>query len=120
MEVNRPGTRVRARKGYTLRSPAEIAAAGAPRGSEAGRKRRGRGRRVPTDVARALAAARKRGDIPLRARAYALDERPGGLVAMALAVEADARRLANLGGERPPRGAVYPRASPPPTATAGA
>jgi VWFA-related protein len=109
VEVGRPGVRVRARKGYTLRSAAEIAAAGSPSRESGGTGRDGKSGRppaVPPEVARALLAPQERADIPVRAMAYALDERPGGLVAIALAVEADLAKLANLGGEDRPRGAV--------------
>jgi hypothetical protein len=41
--------------------------------------------------------------IPLRAMAYALDGRPGGTIRTVIAVEADMRSLANLGGDDQPR-----------------
>jgi len=94
VEMTRPGLKVRARKGYTLRSPAEMAAAADARAEQA---------RVPGEVARALASAHDADAIPLRAMAYALDGRPTGTVRTILAVEADTSSLANLGGEERPR-----------------
>ena len=88
--VNRPGVTVRARKGYTLRSPADVSASGPSRQGER-----------PKDVARALLAPQQRDDIPLRARAYAFEGRPGGKVAVVVAVEADLATLPNLGGQSP-------------------
>jgi hypothetical protein len=88
--VDRPGVTVRARKGYTLRSSVAIAQAGEPVGDKR-----------PPDVTRALLAPQERDDIPLRARAYAFGDRPGGKVSVVVVVEADTSRLANLGGDRP-------------------
>jgi VWFA-related protein len=106
VQVKRPGLRVRARKGYTLRSVAEIAAA------EEARRATRRGRRqdaeqeappVPVEVARALASAADRGDIPLRASAYVLDQTASGALRTLVAVEVDLSRVANLGGDERPR-----------------
>jgi VWFA-related protein len=106
VEVTRPGLRVRARKGYTLRTSAEIAAAADAarfQAKDAATKAPATGQtqaaRLPTDVARALATAHDADAIPLRAMPYALDDRPAGAVRTLLAVEADTRALANLGGE---------------------
>ncbi|HVQ30914.1 MAG TPA: VWA domain-containing protein [Vicinamibacteria bacterium] len=92
VEVSRPGVRVRARRGYTLRSATEVSASGPSRQGER-----------PRDVARALLAPQQREDIPLRARAYAFEGRPGGDVAVVVAVEADLATLPNLGGQQSPR-----------------
>lgn len=90
VEVSRPGVTVRARRGYTLRSPVEVSGSGPSRQGER-----------PKDVARALLAPQQRDDIPLRARAYASATRPGGKVAVVVAVEADLSTLPNLGGQSP-------------------
>jgi hypothetical protein len=110
VEVRQPGLRVRSRKGYTLRTVAEIAAAEAqlvskarPRpakGTEAGA---GEAPPLPPDVARALAAAHDADAIPLRAMAYVFETRPGGTLRTVIAVEAATSSLANLGGEEQPR-----------------
>ncbi len=109
VEVKRPGLEVRARKGYTLRTSAEIAAAA----DAAGRTKAAKDKatkpadstaavRLPTDMARALATAHDADAIPLRAMPYSFDDRPSGTVRTLLAVEADMRSLANLGGEEHP------------------
>jgi VWFA-related protein len=108
VKVKRSGFTARARKGYTLRTTAEIAAADEARlgdsNGEQGKRAAGTAgtrelNRVPAAVARALASARDVGDIPIRAMAYALEGRPGGTVRTLLAIEADTQRLANLGGD---------------------
>jgi VWFA-related protein len=104
VEVKRAGLEVRARRGYTLRTRAEIAAAGAP--ARAPRGGEGAAPIVPPDITRALLRPEGQSDLPVRALAYSLEERPGGLVAVALAVEADLSSLANLGGVDRPRGAL--------------
>src|SRR5439155_1218704 len=112
VEVGRPGLKVRARKGYTLRTAAEIASAAEARLAAQSRPaspKAGAGREagpaplLPTDVARALASVRDTDAIPLRAMAYAFEGRPTGAVRTLIAVEADMRSLANLGGEDHPR-----------------
>jgi len=112
VEVGRPGLKVRARKGYTLRTAAEIASAAEARlvaQSRPASPKAGAGREagpaplLPTDVARALASVRDTDAIPLRAMAYAFEGRPTGAVRTLIAVEADMRSLANLGGEDHPR-----------------
>ncbi len=111
VEVKRPELKVRARKGYTLRTLAEIAvAAEAKPVAKTDRSRKGENAtgvaplaRVPADVARALASAHDTDAIPLRAMAYSFDGRPSGTVRTVLAVEADTQSLANLGGEERPR-----------------
>lgn len=103
VKVTRPGLKVRARKGYTLRTTAEIVAAAEARLAS------GRGASaplVPADVARALAGTRESDAIPLRAMAYTLEGRPAGAVRTLIAVEADMRSLANLGGDDHPRTVV--------------
>jgi hypothetical protein len=98
IQVKRPGLEVRARKGYTLRTIAEIAAAAERRPA----RKAAEVPRVPTDVARALASAHDADAIPLRAMAYVLDERPGGTMRTVLAVEADTHGFSNLGGDDRP------------------
>jgi len=110
VEVKRPGLRVRARKGYTLRTVAEIAAAEAQLVSK-GRPRPAKGTEasaaeappLPADVARALVSAHDADAIPLRAMAYVFESRPGGTLRTVIAVEAATSTLANLGGEAQPR-----------------
>jgi VWFA-related protein len=110
LEVNRPGLKVRARKGYTLRSAGEILAAAegrvksrAPRPNPRTEPAAGTAPLLPADVARALVSAREADTIPIRAMAYALEGRPTGLVRTLVAVEIAMRNLANLGGELRPR-----------------
>jgi VWFA-related protein len=111
--VNRPALQVRARKGYTLRTTAEIEGAarhlagaklgdakpGAPTQDVA---RIAEPARLPAEVARTLVNARGADAIPLRAMAYALEGRPAGTVRTILAIETDTRSVANVGEvERP-------------------
>jgi VWFA-related protein len=112
VQVGRPGLKVRARKGYTLRTAAEIASAAEARLASQSRPARpkvgarqeaGPAPLLPADVARALANVRETDAIPLRAMAYAFEGRPTGAVRTLIAVEADMRSLANLGGEDHPR-----------------
>jgi hypothetical protein len=102
VEVKRPGLTVRARKGYTLRNAADIAAA------EEAKLAAGRGQAppLPVDVARAMTSGHEDGAVPLRAAAYVLEDRPGGLVKTLIAVEAGVGALANLGGDDKPRAAL--------------
>jgi len=115
VEVGRRGLKVRARKGYTLRTAAEIVFAAEARlvsQSRPAGPKGGLGQPaasvplLPTDVARALASVRETDAIPLRAMAYAFEGRPTGVVRTLIAVEADMRSLANLGGEDRPRTVV--------------
>ncbi|HEY2942049.1 MAG TPA: VWA domain-containing protein [Vicinamibacteria bacterium] len=115
VEVGRPGLKVRARKGYTLRTAAEIATAAEarlaaqsrPASTKAGPvQAAARAPLLPADVARALAGGRETDAIPLRAMAYAFEGRPAGAVRTLIAIEADMRSLANLGGEEHPRTVV--------------
>jgi hypothetical protein len=106
VQVDRPDLKVRARKGYTLRTSAEIAQAAeakpAPKaeGSKPGSPEPAK---VPADVARSLANARDADAIPLRAMAYALEGRPAGTVRTLIAVETDTHRVANVGEEERPQ-----------------
>src|SRR5207249_989046 len=103
VKVARPGLTVRARKGYTLRTAAEVVAAAEARLAA---ERNSAAPLVPADIARALAGVRATDAIPLRAMAYTLEGRPDGTVRTLVAVEADMSRLANLGGEDRPRTVV--------------
>jgi VWFA-related protein len=100
VEVKRAGLKVRARKGYTLRTAAEIAAAAGERLPAS------LGPTMPTDVARAMANAHTADAIPLRALAYLLDARSAGTIRTVIVVEADTASLANLGGDEQPRTAI--------------
>jgi len=111
VEVKRPGLTVRARKGYTLRTMAEILAADEARmASKLPRQRASKPGSpaaveppLPADVARALVGGHDVDAIPLRALAYVFEERPGNTVRTVLTIEADTSALANLGGEERPR-----------------
>ncbi|HEY7509431.1 MAG TPA: VWA domain-containing protein, partial [Vicinamibacteria bacterium] len=72
VEVKRPGLTVRARKGYTLRNAADIAAAAEARLAA----ERGDAPPLPADVARAMASGHAADGLPLRAAAYVLEDRP--------------------------------------------
>jgi VWFA-related protein len=112
VEVKRPGLTVRARKGYTLRTTAEILAAdearlapkpprphaSKPRAASASAEPP-----LPADMARALAGPHDAEAIPLRAMPYVFEERPGKTLRTVLTVEIDTRALSNLGGEEHPR-----------------
>ena len=113
VEVKRAGLHVRARRGYALRSAAEVQAATGAQIETA--RQRAKSRRagdvsveppLPTEVARALAHGYPADAIPLRAMAYALEARPDGTVHTVIAVEADLRSVANLGGDDHPRSAL--------------
>jgi VWFA-related protein len=85
VEVNKPGLKVRARRGYTLRTAIEPARA----------EKKGKPKPGPDPaVARALDSARDAPGIPLRAMAYVLEPRPKGTVHVLVAVELDASPLA--------------------------
>jgi VWFA-related protein len=97
VKVTRPGFTVRARKGYTLRTAAEMAAAAEARGGSGSRSPS-----APVDVVRALAGVRDADAIPLRAMAYAFESRPTGKVRTLIAVEARMGSLANVGSDDRP------------------
>jgi hypothetical protein len=108
VEVRRPGLKVRARKGYTLRTAAEIARAAEARAvpgngpkpsSKPSKNGAAEPMRLPAEMARSLATAHDDDAIPLRAMAYTFDRRPSGAVRTLLAVEIGAGSLANLAGE---------------------
>ncbi len=112
VEVKRPGLTVRARKGYTLRTTAEILAADEarmaskpprPRATKPGATSAVAEPPLPADMARALAGPHDAEAIPLRAMAYVFEERPGKTLRTVLTVEIDTRALSNLGGEEHPR-----------------
>jgi VWFA-related protein len=85
VEVRKPGLRVRARRGYTLRAEAETA-----RPDKKGKPKPG----PDPAVARALDSAHDAAGIPLRAMAYVLEPRPKDSVHVLVAAELDASRLA--------------------------
>jgi VWFA-related protein len=110
VDVKRPGLKARARKGYTLRTIAEIVAAAEGRIAAKAQRKPTRGATtstlgppLPADVARALASAHDADAIPLRAMAYVFEERPGGTLRTVITVEVGTSALANLGGEERPR-----------------
>jgi hypothetical protein len=105
VEVKRPGLKVRARKGYTLRAAASVAGAAATpaAGKDRAKSKDKRSmdgsteaKRLSPDVDRALARAEDADGIHLLAKAYTLDDRPAGTVRTLLAVEIDARTRAGL------------------------
>jgi VWFA-related protein len=104
VKTRRPGLVVRARKGYTLRTSAEIAAA--EQATQAQRRAapggKSGGEALPIEVSRALASGLDRAEIPLRAMAFVLGPAPEGRVHALVALEADLGRIANLGGEDHP------------------
>ena len=132
VEIKRPGLEVRARKGYTLRTAAEIArAAETPVADGTRGKPKAKGskdapaesKRLPADVARALARAQDADGIPIRAMAYTFEDRPAGTVRTLLAIEIDAGASSPPGGQRarsprlhPQRGRRAPRQRPDATA----
>jgi hypothetical protein len=110
VEVTRPGLVVRARKGHTLRTAAEILAADEARIAATARRpgskeESGQDREAPLPAAllRALVSPRDAGEIPVRAMPYVLEARPGGRLRTLVVIEADTSALANLGGQERPR-----------------
>jgi VWFA-related protein len=112
VEIKRPGLKVRARKGYTFRTDAEIArAAETPVADGTRGKPKAKGSKdalaqskLDADVARALVRAQDADGIPIRAMAYTFEDRPAGSVRTLLAIEIDAgarARLAASGHARP-------------------
>jgi VWFA-related protein len=85
VDVKRPGLKVRARRGYTLRAKAETA-----RPEKKGKPKPG----LDPKIARALDSAHDAPGIPLRAMAYILEPRPKDTVHVLVAAELDASRLA--------------------------
>ena len=105
VSVKRPGLTVRARKGYTLRTAADVDRD--ERKAQAEKRRRaesggGKDDPPPLELSRALASGIDRTEIPLRAMAFSFEPRPGGRVHALVALEADLGRIANLGGEARP------------------
>jgi VWFA-related protein len=106
VSVRRPGLKVRARKGYTLRTAAEI-----DRGERAAQAERSRQRAAasgaikeppPIEVSRALASGADYDELPLQAIAFVFGPRPEGRVRSLVSLEVDLGRIANLGGEGRP------------------
>jgi len=106
VSVRRPGLRVRARKGYTLRTAAEIDRSERALQAERSRKRAAEGGETrdppPLEVSRALASGAAYDEIPLQAIAFVFGPRPEGRVRALVSLEADLARIANLGGEGRP------------------
>jgi VWFA-related protein len=96
------GVTVRARKGYTLRSTAEVDRAERELRVEANRRGGGAADPPPIEVSRALASGLDRTEIPLQTAAFTFGAQPGGLVRTLVALEADLSRIANLGPEEHP------------------
>jgi VWFA-related protein len=105
VEVRRPGLKVRARRGYTLRSAA-IGPAPSPRGKKNDKKeKKGKGESVPEPapaVKAILGSVHTVAGIPLRAMVYVLEPMGIGALHVRVAAELDARRLVlrESGGER--------------------
>jgi VWFA-related protein len=106
VSVRRPGLKLRARKGYTLRTAAEI-----DRGERAAQAERSRQRAAesgelkeppPLEVSRALASSIDYDELPLQAIAFVFGPRPDGRVRSLVSLEVDLGRIANLGGESHP------------------
>jgi VWFA-related protein len=93
VEVKRPGLRVRARRGYTLRGEAERAKAAERGKSKPGPVAPSRA------VARALDSAHDAPGVPLRAMVYLREPRPKDTVHVLVVAELDARRLAPIPGD---------------------
>lgn len=85
VKVNRPGLRVRARKGYTLRLPPTEAEKPEPKNKKEEQK-------VAPAIAKALDSAQEESGIPLRAMAYVFEPR-GDKVHVVVAAEFDASRV---------------------------
>jgi VWFA-related protein len=98
VEVKRPGLKVRARRGYTLRAAAS--ASGAAGSDKKGNKPKP-GAGPGPQVARVLDSAHDVGGIPLRAMAYVLEPRPKETTHVVVAVELDASPLAPSPGDKP-------------------
>jgi VWFA-related protein len=96
VSTSRSGLRVRARRGYTLRSAAEIDR------EERARRPASRRESVPPEVGRALASGADVDEIPVRSVTFTFGSRPEGRVHALVALEADLGRIANLGGQDRP------------------
>ena len=94
VDVNRPGTTVRARKGYTLRPPAAAEATLARYAKEkdkAETDKRARARNL--EITRALLETHDQGGLPMRALPYLVDERTPGKMRVQVALELDEAAL---------------------------
>ena len=96
VEVKRPGTTVRSRKGYTLRPPgaaeaAQLAQRSKDKAEKAKKAPDPRSRSIEVD--RALLNTHDSGAIPLRAMPYLLDERTPGKVRVQMAIDVDESAL---------------------------
>ncbi|MFN8095394.1 MAG: VWA domain-containing protein [Vicinamibacteria bacterium] len=98
--TTRSGLKVRARRGYTLRS------AGEADREERAKVPEGAKEPVPVEVRRALGSGVEFDDLPVRGMAFAFGPRPGGRVRTVVALEADLSRIANLGGDERPATSV--------------
>jgi VWFA-related protein len=108
VEVKRPETRVRARKGYTLRPPGTTETLTLTASAkDAKRKESGSAAADAAgsdlSVSRALANAADVDGIPLRATAYVFDESKAGRARVLVAVEADLATVEFRGGGDKPR-----------------
>jgi VWFA-related protein len=97
VEVKRPGLKVRARKGFSLRSPAEEVS------KESKKDRKKKAEVEPSaPVARALESVHALADIPLRAMTFVMDPRANGKTHVLVDVEMNTGALAfqSKGGEK--------------------
>ena len=95
VDVNRPGTTVRARKGYNLRPPgaaeATLLARYAKEKDKADKDESARARDL--EITRALLDTHDQGGLPLRALPYLVDERTPGKMRVQMALELDEATL---------------------------
>jgi VWFA-related protein len=95
VDVNRPGTTVRARKGYTLRpagaAEAALLARDAKEKGKANKETSAGARNL--EIARALLDTHDEGGLPMRALPYLVDERTPGKMRVQVALELDEAAL---------------------------
>jgi VWFA-related protein len=89
VEMKRPGTRVRARKGYNLRPPGTAEATLLARHTKQKDKGDKAARARNLEMTRALLATHDQGGLPLRALPYLVDDGTAGKMRVQLALELD-------------------------------